>query len=528
MSEDIQEFGIEFEVGHRSYKNVTKFEKRLMRMQKKIASASNVTLGIQEKVIRGSGGGGSGGKRQHIQGPSLPKGGKSAWEVAERQREKFNENLRKDAKAQVELERKQNRERLKSSVEGLTSPSGSGKASQTAFADILRKEEKERKKALQKEEAQRKRVNSVLKKDMFYHASISDEMRKMYRTQLQSAKSEDHFLQISRKIRKSVRDTNRDYDQRIKKQRQSFFLQQRMVSSSKQLAGNMVSAFAVVGSGTFITQTGQNFESVRNTMLAVSKDTEEAGMQMKFVRDESYRLGLGLKESAKQFAKMISARGTMSLEQTKEAFLGISEMSTLLGLSADESGRAMTALTQMMSKGQVMAEELKGQLGEVMPNGLKIMGLAAKDAGLSVNGTVGELMKLMEQGRVATQTVLPFFAKRMREAAQANGALEKALDSNRVAMNRFLFATTEAADIIFKTGFGEGLTDFFNTSGDSLRKLEPLWKALGRIIGSVFKVVSRGIDLITPPLRLLGMILDSITERFGDMSFVITTLFGAG
>lgn len=173
-------------------------------------------------------------------------------------------------------------------------------------------------------------------------------------------------------------------------------------------------------------------------------------------------------------------------------------------------------------------EELKSQMGEVLPNALQIMALATKDAGLSVNGTVGELMKLMEQGKVATATVLPFFSKRMREAAQANGALGKALDSNRVAMNRFLFATTEAADTIFKAGFGEGLTDFFNTSGDSLRKLEPLWKALGRIIGSVFKLVSRGVELITPPLRLLSMILDSITEKFGDMSFVITTLFGAG
>jgi len=118
------------------------------------------------------------------------------------------------------------------------------------------------------------------------------------------------------------------------------FLMQRMSASSKQFAGNMLSAFAVAGLGVGITRVGQDFESVSNTMLAVSTNSKEAGDNFKFVRDEAYRLGLGLASSGKNFAKMLSARGKMSLEDTKKAFTGISEMSTLLGLSAEESTRA--------------------------------------------------------------------------------------------------------------------------------------------------------------------------------------------
>ena len=145
---------------------------------------------------------------------------------------------------------------------------------------------------------------------------------------------------------------------RLKIMKKQSFWAQRMSSSSKQFAGNMVSAFAVAATGAFITKTGQDFEAVSNTMLAVSKDSQQAGENLEFVRKEAYRLGLGLKESAKGFAKMNAARGDMSLEDTKKAFTGIAEMSTLLGLSSEEGSRAINALQQMMSKGVVSAEEL--------------------------------------------------------------------------------------------------------------------------------------------------------------------------
>ena len=42
------------------------------------------------------------------------------------------------------------------------------------------------------------------------------------------------------------------------------------------------------------------------------------------------------------------------------------------------------------------------------------------------------------------------------------------------------------------------------------------------------KIIARGIQLITPPLRLLGGLLDKITEQFGHLSYVVVSLLGAG
>lgn len=176
-----------------------------------------------------------------------------------------------------------------------------------------------------------------------YNTQAEKAIMQRLRERVLIAKTSDevrHQAAIARNALRIEREKLRTFE------KQNFLLK-RMQSSSQQIAGNMVSAFAVAAGVAGITKVGQQFESVNNTMLAVSTNTKEAGENFKFVRDEAYRLGLGLSESGKNFAKMISARGDMSLKDTKAAFTGVSEMATLLGLSADESTRAINALQQI-------------------------------------------------------------------------------------------------------------------------------------------------------------------------------------
>ena len=82
-------------------------------------------------------------------------------------------------------------------------------------------------------------------------------------------------------------------------------------------------------------------------MLAVSVDAKEAGENFEFVRNEAFRLGAGLTQSAKGFAKLRAAQGEMKLADTRALFTGTAEMSSLLGLTAEESGRALSAIQQI-------------------------------------------------------------------------------------------------------------------------------------------------------------------------------------
>ncbi|QVV98387.1 hypothetical protein 2017DRC72_0390 [Vibrio phage ICP1] len=154
---------------------------------------------------------------------------------------------------------------------------------------------------------------------------------------------------------------------------------------------------------------------------------------------------------------------------------------------------------------------------EVMPNAMRLMALAAKDAGLSTDGTIKSLMKLMEQGKVAADVVMPHFAKRMREAA--SGGLEKALNSNRVAMGRLMNTMQQAGNIIFESGWGEGLTDLFNELAKFFKENSHTWKAIGKTIGGVFKGIAWVVDnILEPAVSALGSVLNGLTELFGNFT----------
>lgn len=256
---------------------------------------------------------------------------------------------------------------FKSSIGGLTSTSGM-KASNTLFADMLRQEEAAQKSInRQKQFANRlelqnsaalEKSKGTLNRSVWFMKQYNTEAEKLVinrlREQVAMAKTAKQVRDAAAMARNDLR-TQREKLRTYEKQN---FLMKRMQASSQQMAGNMVSAFAIGAAGAGIVRTGQQFESVNNTMLAVSTNAQEAGQNFQFVRDESYRLGLSLSESGKSFAKLVAARGNMSLKDTKEAFLGVAEASTLLGLSTEESGRAINALMQMASKGTISAEEL--------------------------------------------------------------------------------------------------------------------------------------------------------------------------
>lgn len=237
---------------------------------------------------------------------------------------------------------------------------GSGystKASSTLLADMLRQEESAQKGINQQKQfanrlelqnaAGLEKSKDTLFRSVWFMKQYNTEAEKLVMNRLREQVAMAKTAKQVRDAAAMARNNLRIEREKLRTYEKQNFLMKRMQASSQQMAGNMVSAFAIGAAGAGIVRTGQQFESVNNTMLAVSTNAQEAGQNFQFVRDESYRLGLSLSESGKNFAKMVSARGEMSLQDTKAAFTGIAEMSTLLGLSAEESTRATNALQQI-------------------------------------------------------------------------------------------------------------------------------------------------------------------------------------
>ncbi|MCC8991581.1 MAG: tape measure protein, partial [Streptococcus sp.] len=95
-------------------------------------------------------------------------------------------------------------------------------------------------------------------------------------------------------------------------------------------------------------------------------------------------------------------------EATRKIFEATASTMAVLGGDTITTERAFRALGQIMSKGQVYAEELKGQLAEAIPGALQIMSRAL---GISTN----EMLRLMEARQLSADVLLPFATQLEKE-----------------------------------------------------------------------------------------------------------------
>lgn len=186
-------------------------------------------------------------------------------------------------------------------------------------------------------------------------------------------------------------------------------------------------------------------EGLRNQLNFVSGSAQQGGEDLEYLRTISKEMGLDLQTSAKAFTSFsAAARGTKLQGQgVKDIFEGVGMASTVMHLSAEQSEGAFLALTQMMSKGKVQAEELRGQLGERIPGAFQI-------AARAMNMTTGELDKFMQDGKLLSEEFLPKFAMQLK--TEFAGGMEVAGQSLTANLNRMNTAFFE-----LKTTVGEVL-----------------------------------------------------------------------
>ena len=136
--------------------------------------------------------------------------------------------------------------------------------------------------------------------------------------------------------------------------------------------------FKVLGD---IKNTAVEIASIRVAFESITGSSQGAAQEMAYVASEAQRLGLDMMALAGSF-KGFSAAGKsaqMSSADVKDIFFSVSEAATVMGLSAEKTGRTMYALEQMLSKGTVSMEELRQQLGDQLPGAFT---MAAKAMGV--------------------------------------------------------------------------------------------------------------------------------------------------
>lgn len=244
-----------------------------------------------------------------------------------------------------------------------------------------------------------------------------------------------------------------------------------MRGSQKSAGGFGVSIFnlrnllAGVGIRSFVNEmisAQQTMDRMTNT-LRVSGGYKGAAENMEFLRETAQRLGLDLASAGVAFAKFeVASQGSVLRGQgVKDIFLAVSEATTAMGLSSEVTEGAMLALQQMMSKGTVQSEELRGQFGERIPGAFR---MAAEAMGM----TELELAKALETGRVLSADLLPKLAAKLHETfgpQAAAGAKLLSAEINRLKTTFFdLFAglSTQSGFVGLVKSTNDLITSFRN------------------------------------------------------------------
>ena len=169
-------------------------------------------------------------------------------------------------------------------------------------------------------------------------------------------------------------------------------------------------------------KTAMSLENVEVAFKAIYGTSDMAQKKLEYVRQVSDELGLSFMDTAEGAKKLFAAaQGTPIEAEANMVFKAFSNMSAAMKLSGDETKGVFLAISQMISKGKVSAEELRQQLAERMPGAVNLF---AKSIGVSTQ----ELDKMLQKGAVTLEHFL-MFAREVNTrysagAAQASHTLQ--------------------------------------------------------------------------------------------------------
>lgn len=280
-------------------------------------------------------------------------------------------------------------------------------------------------------------------------------------------------------------------------------------SAAVKTAGAFISMQAVLSAYQRVMEVGLQRASSERSIDFVFGD--QSTQVKKFIQDLTQITGMDTTETQAQFASFgASAKNTMGLEGSEELFKNLTGYARLMGRSDEQIQRALTAVSQMASKGQVMSEELKGQLSEALPGATQAF---AKALGL----TEKQLFDKMKNGDVKASDALPKFAKELGSQIDSRGGWKAIQDSTQTMLGNLKNTWNNSLTDIFR-GSEDGLQDFTRSLTNLLNALGGTGKTLGEHFGDLMTDMSHGVDSLTDISYKVRAFFDEVTLAYRGLT----------
>lgn len=325
---------------------------------------------------------------------------------------------------------------------------------------------------------------------------------------MDSSKFNEKLAQLNASVREAIAKARGHTSTSINSDRAANSLDS-LSSAAVKTAGAFISMQAVLASYQKIMEVGLQRASSERSIDFVFGD--QSTQVKKFIQDLTQVTGMDTTETQAQFASFgASAKNTMGLEGSEELFKNLTGYARLMGRSDEQIQRALTAISQMASKGQVMSEELKGQLSEALPGATQAF---AKALGL----TEKQLFDKMKNGDVKASDALPKFAKELGSQIDSRGGWKAIQDSTQTMLGNLKNTWNNSLTDIFK-GSENGLQDFTRSLTTLLNALGGSGKTLGESFGSLMSDMSHGVDSLTDISYRVRAFFDEVTLAYRGLT----------
>ncbi|UOL48492.1 tape measure protein [Pseudomonas phage Kremar] len=273
-----------------------------------------------------------------------------------------------------------------------------------------------------------------------------------------------------------------------------------------------------------INEINQKVTAATNSLEAVSGSEANFKSNKNYLENMTKEMGLNFRDVAPQFSSIYqSASPAIGVKGTQDMFRGIMQYGTVHGLDKEAMKGSMVALSQMFGKDKIQSEEARQQFSERMPNGMALLAQAAKNAGMTKNGTVKEFGDLMQKGNADPKKILPELGKLMKDLSEKNDAYKRSLETTRVAQGRMNREFEVAVTIFSNAGFDKGMSTFFNTTAEALERAKPLIEGLGE----AFQILMTPVTAFIHLWGILGENWGKFADQLGVTKGALTTFAAA-
>ncbi len=298
--------------------------------------------------------------------------------------------------------------------------------------------------------------------------------------------------------------------------RTALTLYQRIRGQVLSLTAAYVGLFGVIQEGQRTVDATKTLQGINSRLgVAFGDDPKTIAAELEYVRKVSDRLGLSLSDAAAGYSKFAIAGKAANLtgNETRFIFEKFSEVSRVMNLSVEDTNGVFRALEQILSKGKVQAEELRGQLGDRLSGAFYQF---AQSLGLST----AELDKLLEAGKVPADFLL-LFAKQFGDTVKNQVApASKTFASEMARLNTALF---DFRNTVAEGGFLETLTKLVVQLTAFLKSAEGAQAA--QVLAELFVIAGDAAVVLLGVLKGVVQGLQSLMSAAAGVKEALADLF---